>query len=126
MSAHTEAASPVRDTALLWLAVGIIAASITGFYWFEGQFNVLIRVVGMLAGGAVAILIALQSAPGKAAWAVVRESRTEVRKVVWPTRKETLQTTAIILIVVLILGMLLWGVDSLLLLSLELLTGRGG
>lgn len=126
MSAHTEAASPARDTALLWLAVGIIAASITGFYWFEGQFNVLIRVVGMLAGGAVAILVALASAPGKAAWAVVRDSRTEVRKVVWPTRKETMQTTAIILIVVLILGMLLWGVDSLLLLSLELLTGRGG
>ncbi len=126
MSAHTESASSARDTALLWLAVGIIAASITGFYWFEGQFNVLIRVVGMLAGGAVAILVALQSVPGKAAWSVVRESRTEVRKVVWPTRKETMQTTAIILIVVLILGMLLWGVDSLLLLSLELLTGRGG
>ncbi len=126
MSAHTEAASTARDTALLWLAVGIIAASITGFYWFEGQFNVLIRVIGMLAGGAIAILVALQSVPGKAAWAVVRDSRTEVRKVVWPTRKETMQTTAIILIVVLILGVLLWGVDSLLLLALELLTGRGG
>jgi len=126
MSAHTEAANTTRDTALLWLAVAIIAASITGFYWFEGQFNVLIRVVGMLAGGAVAILVALQSMPGKAAWSVVRESRTEVRKVVWPTRKETLQTTAIILIVVLILGVILWGVDSLLLLALELLTGRGG
>lgn len=126
MSAHTEAANTTRDTALLWLAVAIIAASITGFYWFEGQFNVLIRVVGMLAGGAIAILVALQSMPGKAAWSVVRESRTEVRKVVWPTRKETLQTTAIILIVVLILGVILWGVDSLLLLALELLTGRGG
>ncbi len=126
MSAHTEAANTTRDTALLWLAVAIIAASITGFYWFEGQFNVLIRVVGMLAGGAVAILVALQSMPGKAAWSVVRESRTEVRKVVWPTRKETLQTTAIILIVVLILGVILWGVDSLLLLALEMLTGRGG
>lgn len=125
MSGQNEAASSARDTALLWLAVAIIAASITGFYWFEGQFNVLIRVVGMLAGGAVAILVALQSAPGRTAWSVIRESRTEVRKVVWPTRKETVQTTAIILIVVLILGMVLWGVDSLLLLALEVLTGRG-
>lgn len=126
MSAHSEAASSARDTALLWLAVAIIVASITGFYWFEGQFNALIRVVGMLAGGAVAVLVALQSAPGKSAWLVVRDSRTEVRKVVWPTRKETVQTTAIILIAVLLLGVLLWGVDSLLLLALEALTGRGG
>ncbi|MGB1557592.1 MAG: preprotein translocase subunit SecE [Oceanococcaceae bacterium] len=126
MSAHTETATSFRDTALLWAAVAILAASITGFYWFEGQFNALIRVLGMLAGGAVAILVALQSQPGKSAWLVVRESRTEVRKVVWPTRKETAQTTAIILIVVLILGMILWGVDSLLLMALQALTGRGG
>jgi len=125
MSAHSEGAASARDTALLWLAVAIIAASITGFYWFEGQFNVLVRVLGMLAGGAVAIVVALQSTQGKAAWQVIRESRTEVRKVVWPNRKETVQTTAIILIVVLILGILLWATDSLLLLGLELLTGRG-
>lgn len=125
MSAQSDATSSTRDTALLWLAVAILAASITGFYWFESDFNVLVRVLAMLAGGAVAVLVALQSRPGHAAWAVVRESRTEVRKVVWPTRKETTQTTAIILIVVLILGMILWGVDSLLLLGLQVLTGRG-
>ena len=110
---------------MLWAAVAILAASIFGFYHFEPQFNALIRVLGMLAGGALAIVVALQSQPGKMAWLVVRDSRTELRKVVWPGRPETIQTTAIIIIVVLILGVMLWGVDSLLLMTLEALTGRG-
>ncbi|ORE88994.1 preprotein translocase subunit SecE [Oceanococcus atlanticus] len=126
MSAQTETTGSALDTVLLWAAVAILAASIFGFYYFEPQFNALVRVAGMLVGGALAVVVALQSVPGKAAWLVVRESRTELRKVVWPTRPETIQTTAIILIVVLILGMLLWGIDSLLLLALEALTGRGG
>jgi preprotein translocase subunit SecE len=125
MSAQTETNGSVLDTVLLWGAVAILAASIFGFYYFEPQFNALIRVLGVLAGGAGAILVALQSHPGKAAWAVMRDSRTELRKVVWPTRPETIQTTAIIMVVVLILGIVLWGVDSVLLLSLEILTGRG-
>ncbi len=125
MSAQTETTGSALDTVLLWSAVAILAASIFGFYYFEPQFNALIRVLGMLGGGVVAVLVALQSQPGKAAWAVARDSRTELRKVVWPTRPETIQTTAIIIIVVLILGVVLWGVDSLLLLSLETLTGRG-
>lgn len=126
MSAQTETTGSALDTVLLWAAVAILAASIFGFYYFEPQFNALVRVAGMLVGGALAVVVALQSVPGKAAWVVVRESRTELRKVVWPTRPETVQTTAIILIVVLVLGMLLWGIDSLLLLGLEALTGRGG
>ncbi len=126
MSAQTETTGSALDTVLLWAAVAILAASIFGFYYFEPQFNALVRVAGMLVGGALAVVVALQSVPGKAAWVVVRESRSELRKVVWPTRPETIQTTAIILIVVLILGMLLWGIDSLLLLGLEVLTGRGG
>lgn len=126
MSAQTETTGSALDTVLLWAAVAILAASIFGFYYFEPQFNALVRVAGMLVGGALAVVVALQSVPGKAAWVVVRESRTELRKVVWPTRPETIQTTAIIMIVVLVLGMLLWGVDSLLLLALEALTGRGG
>ncbi len=126
MSAQTETTGSALDTVLLWAAVAILAASIFGFYYFEPQFNALVRVAGMLVGGALAVVVALQSVPGKAAWVVVRESRTELRKVVWPTRPETIQTTAIIMIVVLVLGMLLWGIDSLLLLALEALTGRGG
>lgn len=125
MSAQTESTGSALDTALLWAAAAILAASIYGFYHFEPQFNALIRVVGMLGGGVVAILVALQSRPGKIAWLTIRESRGELRKVVWPTRPETLQMTAIIVVVVLILGIVLWGVDSLLLLALEAATGRG-
>lgn len=126
MSAQTETSGSALDTVLLWTAVLILGASIFGFYYFEPQFNTLIRVLGMFAGCAAAIVVAMQSAPGKLAWHYVRDSRTELRKVVWPTRPETIQTTAIIIVVVLVLGIVLWGVDSLLLLGLEALTGRGG
>ena len=54
------------------------------------------------------------------------DAKLEVRKVVWPTRQETIQTTLVVLVMVLIIGILLWLVDMLLLAIVRALTGQGG
>ncbi|MGB0268066.1 MAG: preprotein translocase subunit SecE, partial [Pseudomonadales bacterium] len=59
-------------------------------------------------------LIALQTHQGRALWTLVNEARVEIRKVVWPTREETTQTTLVVLALVFVMSLILWGLDSLL------------
>ena len=100
-----------------WLKWLIVAALLTGGVfanWYYQDEMLLIRVVGLLATAAVAILVALQTERGKAIWALLKESRTEVRRVVWPSNQETTQTTMVVLLLVVIFALILWGLDSLL------------
>lgn len=112
------------DTALLWLAVAVLGVSIFGYYWYEPTVTDLLRVLGMLAGGIVAVLIALQTDVGKTAWAYIQGSRTELRRVVWPTRRETVQTTLLVIIVVLILAVFIWAMDIVLAWGVQVIAGR--
>ena len=68
----------------------------------------------VVAGVIVGLLIILTSTSGQAAWKFITGSRTEIRKVVWPTRKETAQTTMIVIVMVILIGLLIWLVDTLL------------
>lgn len=90
------------------LTVGVVGNSI---YAEESLFY---RVVALLVLALVAGFIALQTAKGRAFFDLFKEAKAEIRKVVWPTRQETGQTTAIVVVVVLIVGLALWGLDSLL------------
>lgn len=110
------------DKFLLTVSVLPIAAAIGGFYYFDDQPQ-WIRVIALLVAVGVGVLIALQTALGQTAWAFRRDAIIEVRKVVWPTRKETVQTTMIVLIVVMIMSLLLWALDSLLAWAVRVLTG---
>lgn len=76
--------------------------------------SLLYRVLGLLVLGFVAAYVALQTGKGRSFFELVKEAKNEVRKVVWPTRQETLQTTAMVVVVVLLIGLFLWGLDSLL------------
>ena len=71
----------------------------------------------------IAGLIALQTEKGRNAAIFAKEARTEVRKVVWPTRQEAVQTTGIVLVVTLLMSLLLWGLDSVLFWLVGLVTG---
>lgn len=90
------------------------------------DYALWMRVLGMVGFAAASLGVASQSIPGRAALTFAKEARTEVRKVVWPTRKETLQTTGIVLIMVIIVGIMLWLLDMFLLWGVKLLTGQGG
>ena len=124
MNARAEAGGTGLDTAKLVLAALLLIAGIYGFYHFAA-YSTLLRVIGLLAISGVAAAVALQTERGRALWQFAGDARNEVRKVVWPTRQETLQTTLIVIVMVLILGVILWLFDMVLMSILRFLTGQG-
>lgn len=125
MNARAEAGTTGLDTAKLVGAALLLVAGIYGFYYFAA-YSTLLRVIGLLVVAGVAAAVALQTEPGRRLWRFVGDARTEVRKVVWPTRQETMQTTLIVIVMVLILGIILWLFDMVLMSILRFLTGQGG
>lgn len=114
------------DTLLLLAALVVVGGSIGAFYYFEGRVHVLLRVLGLLACGAAAIALVLQTGLGRQAWAAIQGSRIELRRVVWPTRKETVQATLMIVVVVFVLALFMWGLDAVLLWAVRGLTQNPG
>ena len=113
MNSKVEENSSSLD-GLKWLVV--IASVAAGVYgnWYYAEWPLLYRVLALLGIGLFALLVGLQTEKGHAFWSLVKESRTEIRKVVWPTHQETTQTTLIVVAAVLIMALILWGLDSLL------------
>jgi preprotein translocase subunit SecE len=103
----------------------ILLAGIGGFYYYADA-SLLYRVLGLVAIVIVAAGIAFTTSTGQAILSFGRESRAEVRKVVWPTRQETVQTTLMVVVAVIILGIFLWLIDMMLLNAVQMLTGQGG
>ena len=124
MNANTEEAGSTLDTVKLLVVVGLLVAGVYGFYSFADQ-ALWIRLAGLLVVVGIAVFVALQTAVGRSVWQFATEARTEVRKVVWPTRQETLQTLLIITVAVLLTALFLWLVDSLLFSIVRYLTGQG-
>jgi preprotein translocase subunit SecE len=98
---------------------------VVAFYWFADQ-SLLLRVLGLLTVAVVAVVIAAQTGVGRSVWSFLGATRTEVRKVVWPTRAETTQTALAVLVIVLVLGIVVWLLDMVILWAVRLLTGQGG
>jgi preprotein translocase subunit SecE len=109
----TEQSTSAIDTFKLMTAVLVLLAGVVGFYYFEEESQ-LLRVLGMLAVAVVAFLIAATSDVGKRSLGFVKDARVEVRKVVWPTRQETIQTTIAVLFMVVLVAIMLWLFDMLL------------
>jgi preprotein translocase subunit SecE len=86
----------------------------------------VVRWLIVLAGFGVACAIAMQSSYGRDFWQFVQTSRIELRKVVWPNRQETLQTTLVVLVFVLVSGLFFWLLDMVLAWITKQLTGQGG
>ena len=101
------------DKVKLVLALGVVVAGVAAFIIYDDQSE-LYRWLGVIAATAIACVIALQTQLGRSSWGFVLEARTEVRKVVWPTRKETMQMSFIVIVMVLIMAIILWAFDSML------------
>jgi preprotein translocase subunit SecE len=74
----------------------------------------------------IALGMMLTTEVGRAVWSFVLESKLEVRKVVWPTREETMRTTLLVFAMVFIVGLILWLLDMFLFWGVRLITGQGG
>jgi preprotein translocase subunit SecE len=112
MNSKVETESSRLD-GLKWLVVVVlVAVGVGGNMYFANQ-SLLYRVVALLVLAAAAVFVALQTAKGGEFWKLVKESKVEIRKVVWPTRQEATQTTLIVFAFVLFTALILWGLDTL-------------
>ena len=113
------------DTVKIFLALVVLIGSIVGYYYYANE-SALLRAVGVLVAFALAVWIAFQSVQGQTLWKFIQGSRVELRKVVWPTREEAIQTTGIVLLFATIMGVFFWLLDLFLLWFTTLVTGQGG
>ena len=108
------------------LAALIVVGAVGAFYYYGDDTSLLLRVLGLLAAIGVATAVFYRTAAGQQVWGFIGEARTEVRKVVWPTRKETVQTTLVVMAMVVVTAVILWIFDSILTWLVKVLTGQGG
>ena len=93
------------------LALVLLVAGVVGFYLLSGQAMVL-RVLSVLAGVIAGGAVAWFSEPGRRFADFARDAITETKKVVWPSRKETVQTTGLVFAFVVIMAVFLWLTDK--------------
>ncbi|WP_349431781.1 preprotein translocase subunit SecE [Methylomarinum sp. Ch1-1] len=125
MNAQAQEATSIVDIVKHFFSVVIVIAGITAFYHFS-EFMLLYRVLGLVAIVIVALGLLLTTALGRNVWGFALESKQEVRKVVWPTREETIRTTLLVFGMVFVVGLVLWLLDMFLFWGVRLLTGQGG
>ncbi len=112
----------MADKLKILVSILIVLASIGTFYYFSDQ-SLLMRVLGLLFALAVVIYIMLQTAVGRGTWVFAQDAQIELKKVVWPTRKETVQTTLIVMAMVILIAIFLWLLDMLLVWAVRSITG---
>ncbi|MBI4756070.1 MAG: preprotein translocase subunit SecE [Betaproteobacteria bacterium] len=101
----------MADKVKLALAALLVAAGVAGFYLLSQQALVL-RVLSVLAGVAAGIVVGWFTEPGRRFITFARESIAEARKVAWPARKETMQTTGVVFAFVVLMALFLWLTDK--------------
>ena len=125
METKVEEQATFVDTVKLALAVLILLAGLVSYYYFANS-PVLVRAFGVVLGVAAALGVLFTSFQGQVLWKFIQGARIELRKVVWPTREETIQTTLVVLVFALIGGVFFWLLDLVLLFVTSKITSQGG
>jgi preprotein translocase subunit SecE len=111
MNVKSEAKEYRLDSLKWLLVVLLVVAGVAGNSYFSAE-PLLYRVLALLALTAVACVVAYKTAKGASFWGLIQGSIVELRKVVWPTRQETNQTTLIVVAVVIVMSIILWLLDT--------------
>ena len=100
------------DKAKLAIAGLLVAAGIAAYYWLGEGTALVLRILAVIAGVIAGAAVAWFSEPGRQFAVFAGESVAEVKKVVWPTRKETMQTTGAVFAFVVVMAVFLWISDK--------------
>jgi preprotein translocase subunit SecE len=120
---QTPPGASAKDSALIALSVLVLFVGIGAFYWYEDQ-ALPIRIAMVIAGLGLGAALAWFSWYGREFWQFAQASRIELRKVVWPSRDETVKTTYVVFIFAIVMGLFFWGLDWVLTWLTRLLTGQ--
>ena len=108
---------------LLWIiAVALIIVAAVGNTYFAAQLSLVVRVLALVALGAGAVAAAALTNQGQKTIHFIKESRTELRKIIWPTRPEATQTTLIVIAMCVVVSLVLWVIDSIIVRLVAFLT----
>lgn len=99
-----------NDTLRLVLALGMLVGAIAAYYLLV-EVSVLLRAAALAVVAALAVLLAWSTTPGRLTWGFLHDAQLEVRKVVWPGRKQTVQITLFVMVLVVIAALVLWFLD---------------
>jgi preprotein translocase subunit SecE len=124
MAARAESHASAFDTVKLVVAIIFLVAGVVGYYYFT-DLQLLYRILGVVGLSVLSLGVILTTAMGKSFLVFLRESRLEVRRVVWPTRQETMQATLVVVALVFLVGLILWFLDMALFWAISSLTGEG-
>ena len=111
------------DKIKLVIAFLLVVAGVVGFYYLQDSATVL-KLVSVLAGLVLAAGVTWTSEPGKRFFTFGKDSVAEAKRVVWPTRKETMQTTGVVILFAVVMALFLWAVDASLMMIVNKLMGR--
>jgi len=118
----TEKSKSSLDGLKWGVVIILLTVIVVGNYIYGESIHIVVRAAALLLLAALALFLAAITEKGKTFTDFAKESRLEVRKVVWPTRQETVQTTLIILAVSTIVGLCLWGLDGVFVRIVEFIT----
>ena len=114
----------MADKLKLLVAVLLVIAGVAGFYFFADAPTV-VRVLSVIVGVVLAGAVAGMSSPGRQFFRFALDARDEAKKVVWPTRKETIQMTGVVMLFVIVMALFLLAVDGILMWLVKLAMGQG-
>jgi preprotein translocase subunit SecE len=124
MSAQTaESTTQVFDVVKQVISIIFVVAGVTAFYYFS-EFPLIYRVLGLVVVVLAAAGMVFTTGMGQVFWEFILESKQEVRRVVWPTREETMRTTLMVFVMVFVVGLVLWCLDMFLFWGIRNLTGQ--
>ena len=122
---QTPAGASAKDTTLMILSTLLLLGGIVAFYWYD-ELPLPFRIAMVIAGLAAGAGLAWFSSYGREFLLFGTAARVELRKVVWPTREETLQTTLVVIVFAIAMGVFFWVLDWALTYMTRFLGGTSG
>lgn len=119
---HKGAKSKGVNTVLWVLSIALLVVAAVGNTYFASHFSLIVRVLLLVVLLIGAVALAAITNQGQKAIHFIKDSRTELRKIIWPTRSEATQTTLIVLAMCVIVALVLWGIDSIIVALITFLT----
>ncbi|QNS15453.1 preprotein translocase subunit SecE [Mannheimia bovis] len=110
------------NTVLWVLSIALLVVAAVGNTYFASHFSLIVRVLLLVVLLVGAVALAAITNQGQKAIHFIKDSRTELRKIIWPTRSEATQTTLIVLAMCVVVALVLWGIDSIIVALITFLT----
>ncbi len=123
MSANNETQSSSLNSLKWIITIALLVVAIGGNHYYTEEVSVLYRAIAVVVLVGFAGFFSSTTTKGKTFLSFAKESRTEVRKVVWPSRQEATQTTLIVVVATVVVALILWGLDGILVRVVGFLTG---